>query len=83
MLYGRNKAAITISMKLNDTLAEYGATTLHELLHLWMTLLRKEGFKCTNKKEHDFIYSAEQLVIKSMKENIKGNKYGASKNQRS
>ncbi len=66
LLRGHNTALITVSLKLNRTLADYSATTLHELLHLWTTLIRKKGFKVTNAKEHDFIYGAEAAIIKVM-----------------
>lgn len=64
LLRGRDTALITVSMKLNTTLAEYATTVLHELLHLWITLLRKEGFKLSNRKEHSFIYAVEAIVVK-------------------
>lgn len=67
ILKGRNKALITLSMKLNDTVAKYGATLLHELLHFWMTELRKQGFKAGDKREHVFINRVEDRVLEEMK----------------
>ena len=74
LMRGREKAVITISMKVNDTLAEYSATVLHELLHLWTTVIRRKGFKCTDSKEHKYIYLAEELVIKAMQNVLKEKK---------
>lgn len=71
LLRGRERADITISMKLNRTLADYGATLLHEVLHAWTTLMRKEGFKVTDKKEHLFIYAAEKGILKAMKATLR------------
>ena len=72
LLKGHNSAIITISLKLNQKVNEYGATLLHELLHLWITQLRKKGCKLTNKKEHKFIYEVEDALIKIMRKHFKG-----------
>lgn len=66
------KAIITISRKLNDTVAEYAATVLHELLHLWMTMLRFKGIRVTNTLEHKFIYGVEDAVIGEFRKHLKG-----------
>jgi hypothetical protein len=71
LLRGHNYAVITISQKLNDTVAEYAATVLHELLHLWVTVLRLKGFRVTNVKEHKFIYAVENTIIKMAKKHLK------------
>lgn len=68
---GPNKILITISMKLNDTVAEYSATVFHELMHLWITILRAKGFKCTNAKEHRFIYQAEKHILRIAKKHLR------------
>jgi len=61
-----NTALITISLKKNPTLAEYAATLLHEMLHCYTTLLRREGFRVTNSKEHKWIEACEIAVIDVM-----------------
>lgn len=66
MLRGHESALITISLKLNQTIDEYGATLLHEMLHAWTTLMRKEGFRLSDKREHKFIYAVEDVIIKIM-----------------
>ena len=68
---GQNDALITISLKKNDTVAEYSATVFHELMHLWVTILRSKGFRCTNIKEHRFIYAAEAHVLRMAKKHLK------------
>lgn len=70
LMRGAGYALITISMKLNDTVAEYSATILHELLHLWVTLLRLKGFRVTNVKEHKFIYAVEKIVLIMAKKHL-------------
>lgn len=70
LMRGRNRAVITISLKLNSKLAEYGATLLHELLHLWTTMMRLRGFKVTDRVEHEFIYAAEDKILRAAKKYI-------------
>lgn len=70
MMRGAGNALITVSLKLNDTIAEYAATVLHELLHLWVTILRLKGFRVTNIKEHRFIYAAEKVIIEMAKKHL-------------
>lgn len=71
LLRGHESALITISLKLNPMLAEYGATLLHELLHLWITMMRREGFRGSDKKEHEFIYEVEDQIVRIMKRHFK------------
>lgn len=71
LLRSYKSALITISLKLNDSVAEYGATLLHELLHLWLALLRLKGFRVANKKEHNFIYDVEKHVLKVAKKHLR------------
>lgn len=71
---GQNNALITISLKNNDTVAEYSATIFHELMHLWVTILRLKGFRCTNIKEHKFIYAAEDFILRMAKKHLRRRK---------
>lgn len=71
LLRGTKSSLITISLKLNDTLAEYAATVLHELLHLWMTVIRIKGFRVNSYKEHRFIYAVEAVVIEMARKTLK------------
>jgi len=68
---GQNNTLITISLKKNNTVAEYSATIFHELMHLWVTILRSKGFRCTNIQEHRFIYAAEERVLAMAKKHLK------------
>lgn len=74
IILGHEKARITISMKKNDTLGEYAATLLHEMLHGFYTLLRVEGFKLTNKTEHKMIEETEDALFKIMRRYFKDGK---------
>lgn len=74
ILKGRERALVTVSMKLNGFLSEYTVTLLHELLHFWFTMLRKQGFKATNRQEHKFIYAMEDRTIEELKKHFKRKK---------
>lgn len=63
---GHERARITLSLKRNTDMAEYAATLLHELLHAYMTLLRREGFRVTDAVEHKWIEAIEVVIIKLM-----------------
>jgi hypothetical protein len=67
----RTRALICVSQELNTTVAQYAATLLHELLHLWVTLLRADGFKARNGEEHRFIYDVETMAVRKMKKHFK------------
>lgn len=71
LMRGAGSALITLSLKLNDTVAEYAATLLHEILHLWVMLLRLKGFRVTNIKEHKFIYAVEKVILNKAKKHLK------------
>lgn len=71
LIRGRESALITLSLKLNPTLATWGSTLLHELLHLWVTLMRKNGFRVSDKKEHTFIYAVEKAVLQKARKYLK------------
>jgi hypothetical protein len=66
LIRGHDSALITLSLKLNPTLAEWGSTLLHELLHFWTTLMQQNGMRVTNTREHRFIYAAERAILKVM-----------------
>jgi len=59
----KDKYEIAISRKAHKTVAEYGSTLLHELLHLWVYLLSVYGYKVRYKYEHKFIQAVESTVI--------------------
>lgn len=79
LLRGHNYATITVSRKLNPYLQEYMATTLHELLHLWMTLCRRNGFKLTDVKEHKFIYATEAVILDALQKYAKRRRHDDNK----
>lgn len=71
LLRGPDYALITVSMKYNQLLVEYCVTVLHELLHLWVTIMRMKGFKTTDTKEHEFIYAVDRVVTRLAKKHLK------------
>lgn len=71
---GKDSALITLSLKKNPTIAEYAATLLHEMLHCYTTLLRVEGFRVSDKKEHKWIELCEVVVIEAMQKTMKRRK---------
>lgn len=64
---------IKISEKENPTIAEFSITLLHELLHVWLEVIKKNGAAIDLRKDHRFITSVEQSVIKLAKV-LKGGK---------
>lgn len=72
---GRDSTLITISLHRNTTLAEWGATLLHEMLHLWTTLMRKNGLRVTDRREHTFINATETAVLAVMVKYLKRRKH--------
>lgn len=58
---------IEISEKENPTIAEFSVTLLHELLHVWLEVIKKNGATIDLRKDHRFITSVEQSVIKLAK----------------
>lgn len=71
VLLGRGRARITISLKKNQLLAEYGATLLHELLHFFMTSLRLKGVRVKDTTEHRFIYAVEAAVLNKFRKHLR------------
>lgn len=56
---------IVISTEKNTNPIEFMLTLLHELLHVWWSIMKFNGIKL--KKEHCFIYSVESYIIKYIK----------------
>ena len=57
---------IAISRKVHKTVADFGSTLLHELLHLWIFIIGVYGYKVKLKYEHKFIYAVEAAIIQFM-----------------
>jgi len=68
---GRQSYLITISKKFNSSLAEYWLTLLHELLHLFFTMVRRQGFIVSNRNEHKIIEQIEDTLEKSCRKYAK------------
>jgi hypothetical protein len=61
------KIKVEMSLSLNKDLAEYGSTLLHELLHVWIVILRSNGAVISKKQEHPFIYLVEKKITRLVK----------------
>lgn len=71
IILGHQKARITISMKKNSRLSDYISTLLHEMLHAYATLLRAEGMRVDNKREHRWIEACENSILTLMQKMLK------------
>lgn len=61
------RAIIYISRAANKNVAQYAMTLLHELLHVWIALLRRAGSKVDSRRDHTFIYAVEKVIVKFCK----------------
>ncbi len=76
------RVVIRMSQRLNRTIAEYGATLLHELLHVWVHSLTILGWKsiyngdsaAEDEAEESFVLAAERVVLREFKHRFKRRK---------
>lgn len=62
--FGKDWFTIRLSLALNQHLDEFASTVLHELLHVWFSLMRKVlRLKCTDAEEHKIIEAIESVVM--------------------
>lgn len=66
-----NQCEIQISKNRNQTIDDFAETLLHELLHLWVTILQTHGLKDSIRREHGFINSIVPKVIKELNKHFK------------
>lgn len=70
-----SRMAIRISRPLNRTINAYAGTALHELIHAWVNLLERKGFKPpSDEKEEQFVRFVEQTVVKKFNRTFKRRK---------
>jgi hypothetical protein len=50
-----NRAIIYISESANKDIGTYALTLIHELLHVWLAMLKAVGSKIDLRKDHTFI----------------------------
>jgi len=67
----KDKVEIVISTTMNKNPVEFFLSLIHELLHLWVSVMRINGVKIKN--EHKFIYSVENGVVSTFRRVIGGN----------
>ncbi len=65
--YKNGKATVLISEKENTTIALFSTTLLHELLHIWLEVIKQNGATIDLRKDHKFITAVETSVIKLAK----------------
>jgi hypothetical protein len=61
------RITIQIAQNLNPTVAAYSSTLLHELLHVWVAIVKMSGGTIDRRKEHRFIYKVEDKITKLLK----------------
>jgi hypothetical protein len=59
----KNRYQILIAEKHNKSIGEFADTLLHELLHLWVTVLEHNGLKEDIRREHRFINEVLPILI--------------------
>lgn len=57
------RVRIEVSLERNTSLAEYSLTLLHELLHVWLEIIKSNGAVTDKRNEHKFIYAVERQII--------------------
>jgi hypothetical protein len=62
-----NRAIIYISESANKDIGTYALTLIHELLHVWLAMLKAVGSKIDLRKDHTFINSVEKAIIRLSK----------------
>jgi len=62
----KNRILIEVSKSLNNTIGEYASTLLHELLHVWVAIVKINGGSIDRRKEHKFIYQVERDISKRL-----------------
>jgi hypothetical protein len=66
IIHSANVCEIQISKKRNKTIDVFADTLLHELLHLWVTILQTHGLKEDMKIEHKFIADVLPMILKKL-----------------
>lgn len=57
---------VTISRAKNNTHAEFFVTMLHELLHVWMFILKANGITMSTRREHKWIYLVQNSIVEAL-----------------
>ena len=70
-----NNILIEVSKKKNSKMNQYFVTLLHELIHAWVFIMKANGIKMSDRKEHRWIYSVEAVIIKALEYLPKGLKW--------
>lgn len=68
----KGKANIKISAVKNKDIGTFAMTLLHEMLHVWVTILKGNGAEIDLRKDHKFIYAVENSIGRLSKKLLKG-----------
>lgn len=77
-----DKYDIVISETAHKSVADFGSTLLHELLHLWIYILGVYGYRVKLKYEHQFIRAVETTIVQFMYLLKQGEKDGIKKRRK-
>ncbi len=69
-----NTVLIQISRSKNKEMHEFFVTLLHELLHAWMFILKANKVKIPIRKEHNWIYRVQAVILVAFKDMLKDTK---------
>lgn len=58
-----SKYVVYVGKNKNREPGQYAITLLHELLHVWVDLIKRNGFPIDLRKEHPYIYAVEKAVM--------------------
>ena len=59
-----DKTLIEIAQDKNETIDVFSVTLLHEMLHVWLTMIKSGGATIDLRKDHKFIYAVEDMILK-------------------
>lgn len=60
-----NTILVQISRSKNKKMSEFFITMLHELLHVWMFILKANGITMSARREHKWIYLVQNSIVKA------------------
>jgi len=63
----KKRISVGISEARNKDIGEYSSTLLHELLHVWIEIIKAQGAVINSRKEHAFIYDVEAKIADAVK----------------
>lgn len=65
-VFKKKKINIYVSETCRD-ITQFSLTLIHELLHVWLEVIKLNGAKIDLRKSHKFIFLMESNIIKALK----------------